>query len=202
MSTRTGIAVVVIAVGALLAALFLLRSAPATETSTGPAPVRAARAATSETASARAVMDEATKNALVGPTPMDAQRIGHPAARGSVLVDAAPARSPGSADAPASLDKEDVRAGIKAVTPKIRDCYERALKQQPDLGGKVIVKFTMEGKDGKGTVVSGEVAESETDSPFFDACVLKEVAGAEFKAPSGGGTINVTYPFVFANDPK
>ena len=102
----------------------------------------------------------------------------------------------------ASLDREAVRRGIKAATPRIRDCYDRALKHDPALAGRVVVEFHIEGgADGGGVVTSGEVIESGTQSPFFEACVLKEVAGATFDAPEGGGAVTVRYPFQFANEP-
>lgn len=120
-------------------------------------------------------------------------------ARGGVLVDdgAAP-RSPGNLG---TLAKEDVKAGVGAVKDKVKNCYERGLKIDPDLGGTVKVSFTLEGNDeGKGVVTKGEIADSDMNSPFFEACVLKEIANAEFKAPGGGGVVNVTYPFRFANN--
>lgn len=46
-------------------------------------------------------------------------------------------------------------------------------------------------------MVSGEVPDSETRSPFFEQCVLTKVAGAEFPAPKGDGVVKVTYPFNF-----
>lgn len=46
-------------------------------------------------------------------------------------------------------------------------------------------------------MVSGEVPDSETRSPFFEQCVLTKVAGAEFPAPKGDGLVKVTYPFNF-----
>jgi hypothetical protein len=121
-------------------------------------------------------------------------------ARGGVLVDdGTPRRSPGNGG---MLAKDDIRAGVAAVKEKVKDCYQRGLQIDPELGGTVKVAFTLEGNDeGKGVVTKGEIADSDMNSPFFEACVLKEVASAEFKAPGGDGVVNVTYPFHFANDP-
>jgi hypothetical protein len=111
---------------------------------------------------------------------------------------------PVPADAPPpSLSKDDIQKAIRAATPKIRGCYESALRVQPQLAGRVVVLFHIEGDtddDTKGTVTSGEIADSDLQSPFFEACVLKEVAGVEFDAPKGGGSVTVRYPFHFAND--
>ena len=58
----------------------------------------------------------------------------------------------------------------------------------------------MQGNDeGEGVVTQGEIADSDMDSLFFEACVLKEIAAANFKAPGGGGVVTVTYPFRFEN---
>jgi hypothetical protein len=123
------------------------------------------------------------------------------AARGGVLVeDGTSKRSPGDLG---TLAREDVKAGVAAVKDKVKDCYERGLKIDEHLGGTLKVSFTLEGNDeGKGVVTKGEIADSDINSPFFEACVLKEIASAEFKAPGGGGVVNVTYPFHFANDPE
>jgi hypothetical protein len=97
----------------------------------------------------------------------------------------------------ATLSREGVQAAIQAVKPKIRACYEEALAIQPGLAGTLQVTFALEQKDGRGTVVSGEIADSEMKSPFFEACVLKQIAGADFEAPTGDGVVSVTYPFHF-----
>lgn len=120
------------------------------------------------------------------------------AARGSVMIDDGEApRSPGRVG---TLAKEDVRAGVEAVKGRVKDCYQRGLAIDPALAGVVKVAFTLEGNDeGKGVVTKGEIAESDMNSPFFEACVLKEIAGAAFTAPGGGGVVNVSYPFRFEN---
>lgn len=119
-------------------------------------------------------------------------------ARGSVMVD--DGEAPRSRGALGTLAREDVQAGVAAVKDRVKDCYERGLQIDPALAGVVKVAFTLEGDDtGKGVVTQGEVAESDMNSPFFEACVLKEIAGAAFKAPGGGGVVNVTYPFRFEN---
>lgn len=106
-------------------------------------------------------------------------------------------------DAPTgSLDKEDVRNGIHAVTPMVKVCYEETLKEFPDAAGKVTIGFRIIGEDGKGRV---EMTELEPDgTTLFDEklhdCLQARVAEAEFEVPSGGGVVNVRYPFVFDTD--
>ncbi len=112
---------------------------------------------------------------------------------------AAEARETPTAKAPTgTLSKEAIQASIKAVTPKIKACFEQGLKHDPSLAGKVVIEFDIEANDeGKGVVNRGEVKSAVTQSPFFEACVLKEVAGASFDAPEGGGKVVVRYPFKF-----
>lgn len=128
-----------------------------------------------------------------------ASTVASKSARGGILADdgAAP-RSTGNLG---TLAKDDVKAGVAAVKDKVEACYERALAIDPELAGTLKVSFTLEGNDeGKGVVTKGEIPDSDMHSPFFEACVLKEIAAAEFKAPGGGGVVNVTYPFHFTSE--
>jgi hypothetical protein len=118
--------------------------------------------------------------------------------------DAAPAAggsAPGlgeKADAPlGTLSKEHIQNAMQAARPRVKACFDKALPKDPDLAGKVVIQFEIEAEDDLGKIARGEVAESETDSPFFDACVLKSIRGLEFDAPQGGGKVVVRYPFLF-----
>lgn len=93
--------------------------------------------------------------------------------------------------------KDGIRAAIQSITPAVKDCYEQQLKQDPSIAGTIRITFEIEGVDGGGRVVSGEVPESEIRSPFFEACVLEKVGNAEFPEPFDGGVVKVTYPFHF-----
>lgn len=114
-------------------------------------------------------------------------------------ADAAPSPERPPPDAPPTgmLDKETIQDGIRAVTPYIKACFEEGLKQDPSLAGRVVVSFEIEAEEGEGRITRGEVKEAETQSLFFEACVLREVAKARFDAPRGGGKVSVTYPFSF-----
>lgn len=105
----------------------------------------------------------------------------------------APVRAPGGV----GLRKEDVRAAIAAVLPRVRDCYQQGLAQDASLAGSILVELELEAREGKGRVLRGEVPDPETRSPLFEACVLQQVAGAEFPAPEGVGKVVVRYPFRF-----
>lgn len=160
------------------------RSTPATQAAPSEVEPKAANESAGRTDAA------APPRGTASPTPV----------RGLVMRDDEASRSPGAVEQN-QLSRAAIQNAIESVTPKIKDCYEQALKIEPTLAGTVKVNFTLAGgDDGKGVVTEGEIADSETKSPFFEACVLKEVAGAKFDAPDGGGTVKVTYPFKFASE--
>ena len=100
-----------------------------------------------------------------------------------------------------SLPRQAIKDGVAAVKPAIVDCYEQAVRQQPLAGTlKVLFEIGPDPEDEqRGVVVAGEV-DSQMGSPFFEACVLQAVVGADFPRPEGDGIVRVTYPFRFASD--
>jgi outer membrane biosynthesis protein TonB/pSer/pThr/pTyr-binding forkhead associated (FHA) protein len=92
------------------------------------------------------------------------------------------------------LDKDAIAEVIKRNIGQIRYCYERQLSSNPDLYGKVLVKFTI-GAD-------GDVAEPRVDgttlkSAMVEGCILRRLAGWKFPLPKGGTQVRVSYPFLF-----
>jgi len=102
----------------------------------------------------------------------------------------------GDATAGPGLAKEIIRRYIRQRLAQIRYCYEKRLVDKPELKGKLAVRFTI-GADG--AVSAAEVA-TRLDAEV-DACVLKVIQAIVFAKPAGGGTIKVTYPFVFQPAP-
>jgi len=94
--------------------------------------------------------------------------------------------------ATASLDTNLVRGRIRAHNAKYRACYEAALKKDPELEGKVVVKFVIE-KDGK---VSSAKAEG---MPAIDDCIARAIGKIRFPSNTRG-SITVNYPFAFTRD--
>jgi hypothetical protein len=99
-----------------------------------------------------------------------------------------------------SLDKEYIRAAVRELVPLVRECYEHALRDQPDLGGKLTVEFAIAGEPEIGGVVT-ESRIAGTDAGVLHAgleeCVRETMYGLQLDAPAGGGTVTVRYPFVF-----
>jgi hypothetical protein len=117
-----------------------------------------------------------------------------PAAPGS----AAPSQS--AAALLPSLDPSYVREAIKEqLVPVAVDCYNTALQQDPELGGKLILRFTIVGVEEIGGVVEeAEVDEESTlDSEFVRECLRESVMDVTFEPPPDGGRVEVSYPLTF-----
>lgn len=92
------------------------------------------------------------------------------------------------------LDKEIIAQYIKNYLGEIRYCYERQLSAEPDLYGKVQVKFTI---DGNGAVSEYRVGMTTLNSAMVEGCILRRLARWKFPKPKGGTNVLVTYPFMF-----
>lgn len=105
--------------------------------------------------------------------------------------------TPPPEDAP-EVRKEDIRAAIESVTPLIKQCFLDAAQRNAG-NQKVVLKFTIVGQGTSGFFQDGEVEESTIPDPWVQACFLEALTDARFPAPSGGGTVTVTYPFAFTD---
>jgi hypothetical protein len=94
-----------------------------------------------------------------------------------------------------ALDKSLIDAVIKRNMNQIRYCYQRELTKNPNLGGKIVVKFVI-AKDG--TVSSATTKASTMGSPAVENCINGRFMRFKFPEPKGGGIVIVSYPFIFA----
>lgn len=92
------------------------------------------------------------------------------------------------------MDKELIRQVIHQHRNEVRFCYELELTRNPKLQGKTAVKFLI---SGSGAVTASQVVESTVKSQQLEDCVAGRVRMWQFPKPPGGGTVSVTYPFVF-----
>ncbi|HEX4922619.1 MAG TPA: TonB family protein [Bdellovibrionales bacterium] len=92
------------------------------------------------------------------------------------------------------LDREVIAAVIRDNLGHIRYCYERQLSAQPDLYGKVQIKFTI---GAAGEVTSQQIGSSTLKNAMVEGCILRRVARWKFPNPKGGTSVIVTYPFLF-----
>jgi TonB family protein len=75
----------------------------------------------------------------------------------------------------------------------VQDCYERELKRDPQLAGKVEIEFTI-GADG--SVEDARVAQNRMGSGEVGNCIVGRILRWKFPKPSGG-SVTVNFPFIF-----
>ncbi|MCE3011377.1 MAG: AgmX/PglI C-terminal domain-containing protein [Proteobacteria bacterium] len=92
------------------------------------------------------------------------------------------------------LDREVIAAYIRSQLGQILYCYERQLSAQPDLYGKVAIKFTI---SGDGSIETQRIADTTLKNSTVEGCILSRVAKWKFPTPDGGTKVMVTYPFLF-----
>lgn len=97
----------------------------------------------------------------------------------------------GNEDLP-GLNADQIRTPIKRNMAQVRACYERALKTNDGLKGKIAVSFTI-GADGK--VRSPRASSNSTGNSSLAKCVVGRVRSWRF--PTAAGPTDVVYPFNF-----
>ncbi len=102
-----------------------------------------------------------------------------------------PTISLGQPSAAGDLDKAIIRRYIKRNIAKLTYCYEKELLAKPTLEGTVQTQFFI---DPRGQVAA---ASATGVDPDVAACVAAVLKGIEFPKPSGGGGVQVNYPFTF-----
>ncbi len=127
---------------------------------------------------------------------------GAAAVSGSTHHDGIPGPAELDALRPARVDKAYLQSRIRELIPLIKECYELARDETPELEGTVVVNFTIVGDEGEGALVThSEVRPHDGQlppSPTLAECVRETMYALQMEAPEGGGQINVTYPFRFS----
>jgi TonB family protein len=93
------------------------------------------------------------------------------------------------------VDASVVRAKIRRDLPKINRCYESALRYEPELAGKVKVRFAVVRM---GHVKGLQVVENTTGHSGVERCVARVVSAIRFPSRRKGKSLRFTFPFVFA----
>ena len=91
-----------------------------------------------------------------------------------------------------TLSADAVRRTVGRAIGGIKGCYERALRRNPTLGGRVSIRFTI---GGGGRVVSAS-ASNNTISPEVGNCIVARIRSLRFPPPEGGN-VTFSYPFFF-----
>lgn len=128
---------------------------------------------------------------------LHARTLRFPASREGTLVRVTWSRQPGErtkkTEQPRGLEKTDLKRVIDSHSSEVRFCYEKLLQDQPTLAGKLSVRWAI-GPDG--SVLGAAVVHDELD-PAVAKCVVARVKRWEFPPPRGGGTVQVTFPWIF-----
>ncbi|MBN2497580.1 MAG: TonB family protein [Deltaproteobacteria bacterium] len=100
----------------------------------------------------------------------------------------------GAACVMGSLSTDSIRRVIRMRSAEIKSLYERQLKSNPMLAGKVVLRLVI-GPDGR--VVKAEVQSSTLGEEEFEQALLNIASRWRFPALPGGGQVVVSYPFIF-----
>jgi len=91
------------------------------------------------------------------------------------------------------LDPGLIAKEVRARQGAIKACYERALKRNPTLTGKIVMHWTI---TAAGTVSGVDVEQDSLGDSEVGSCIKSLVARWRFPAPAGG-SVDVSFPFVF-----
>ena len=94
-----------------------------------------------------------------------------------------------------ALDKSLIDRVIKRHMNQIKYCYQKQLTKNPNLGGKITVKFVIS-KDG--SVSKASTKKSTMGNSAVESCINSRFMMSKFPRPKGGGIVIVSYPFIFA----
>jgi hypothetical protein len=92
------------------------------------------------------------------------------------------------------IPQEVIQRIVRQNGGRFRNCYEAGMRQNPNLSGRVAVRFII-GRDGE-VSMSSDSEKSDMPDMAVRACVVKSFYGITFPAPQGG-TVKVTYPLMF-----
>ena len=90
-------------------------------------------------------------------------------------------------------EAQGVTSVVKRYKGRIKLCYDQALRQDPNLQGRIEIEFSM----GSGRVLDAYVYTNTTRNRALAGCVLRKVKGLTFDS---GLEADVVYPFVFSNE--
>ncbi len=92
------------------------------------------------------------------------------------------------------LPREEILRVVRRHQSEVKFCYESALQQDASLSGKVAMLWVI---GASGEVVDVKVAESSLGSAAVEGCLLDRVGKWRFPEPKDGGSVTVTFPWVF-----
>ncbi len=92
------------------------------------------------------------------------------------------------------LSKDEIQRVINAHVGEIQYCYEKQLRGNSGLAGRVVLEWTV---TPAGAVSVVKVSTSSLSSSDATNCMMDRVKKWKFPKPRGNGGVTVVYPFVF-----
>ena len=89
--------------------------------------------------------------------------------------------------------RDMIRKRVRDSLPELEAVYNEAIRRNPALRGKLIVRFRI---DPSGKVQQAEPVEEDFRDPAFVNSILEKIRHWDFE-PTGGRAVEVLYPFVF-----
>jgi len=114
-------------------------------------------------------------------------------------VKSANAAAAGQQPVQGSLSREYIQESIREILPLLKECFEVALMETPGLSGKIKVRFTIIADEEYGGLIEDSQVLDDTElaaNPTINECFRETMYTLKIKAPTGGGRVTVTYPFV------
>ena len=93
-----------------------------------------------------------------------------------------------------SIDREQVRRVIRSILSQIKSCYERQLRSNPDLEGKIVIRFDIHAE---GKIKSSAPVDATGVMKVVGECVAARIKEQRMPEPPEGSYAEVDYPFVF-----
>jgi TonB family protein len=98
--------------------------------------------------------------------------------------------------APETRTTQVIQDVVNQNRPKVRACYDNALKKLPDLKGDLVLKFTLNPEGGVKSIEQ-DLEKSTLKSPEVAKCAMDEIKSWKFPPSSRGMDTTVNYPFNF-----
>lgn len=90
--------------------------------------------------------------------------------------------------------RDMIRRKVRGYLPELESVYSAALRRDPGLKGKLLIRFRI---DAAGNIQQAESMETSLRDPPFAEAILEKVRRWTFE-PTGGRTVDVLYPLVFS----
>ena len=98
----------------------------------------------------------------------------------------------GGGSAEGGLAMSQIEAVIQQNIGQIYYCYEKGLQKAPQLQGRVVTDFVI---NGSGRVSAALIGQTSLRASMVEKCMLQKLKGWKFPKPVGGVDVSVSYPF-------